>query len=242
MFVSEQKPKQLQPIISFPQPVGVKIMMTDTHLQNHIIAELKWDYSIDAAKTGVEVDIGVVALSGHVGKYTQQWKAERAAQKVCGVKAPAEEIKAVLQGLNNSSDADIARTTENVLEWTTNWPRDDVKVSVENGWVSLSGELNYEYQRQLTTAPVRYLIGDTGVSNQTTIKPTLSSLSIKSDIQAALKLRSLIDAEEVIVAANGGEVNLFGVVKSWSERDLVSNSVLNIPCVTHVTDNISVAN
>lgn len=147
----------------------------------------------------------------------------------------------VLPGLNNRSDADIARTAENVLEWTTNWPKDPVKVIVENGWVLLSGELDYEYQRQLATASVRHLMGVTGVSNQITVKPSLSSLSIKSDIQAELKRRELIDAEEIIVTVNGGNVNLSCVVKSWSERDMVSDSVWNTPGVTHVTGKISVA-
>jgi osmotically-inducible protein OsmY len=216
-------------------------MKTDTQLQKDVMAELKWDSSIDATKIGVEVDNGVVTLSGHVENYAQKWGAERAAQKVCGVKALAVGIEVVLQGSNNRSDADIARTAENVLEWTTYWPKDHVKVIAENGWVSLSGELDYEYQRQLATASVRHLMGVTGVSNQITVKPSLSSLSIKSEIKAALKRRALIDAEEIIVTVNGGNVNLSGVVQSCSERDMVSDSVWNTPGVTHVTDNISVA-
>jgi osmotically-inducible protein OsmY len=216
-------------------------MKTDTQLQNDVMAELKWDPSINATKIGVEVDNGVATLSGHVENYAQKWSAERAAQKVCGVKALAVEIDVVLQGANNRSDADIARTARNVLEWTTNWPKDHVKVIVENGWISLSGELDYEYQRQLATASVRHLMGVTGVSNQITVKPSLSSLSVKSDIQAALKRRALIDAEEIIVTVNGGNVSLSGVVQSWSERDMVSDCVWNTPGVTHVTDNISVA-
>jgi osmotically-inducible protein OsmY len=216
-------------------------MKTDTQLQNDVMAELKWDPSINATKIGVEVDNGVATLSGHVENYAQKWSAERAAQKVCGVKALAVEIEVVLQGANNRSDADIARTARNVLEWTTNWPKDHVKVIVENGWISLSGELDYEYQRQLATASVRHLMGVTGVSNQITVKPSLSSLSVKSDIQAALKRRALIDAEEIIVTVNGGNVSLSGVVQSWSERDMVSDCVWNTPGVTHVTDNISVA-
>ncbi len=216
-------------------------MKTDTQLQNDVMAGLKWNSSIDATKIGVEVDNGVVILSVHVENYAQKWGAERAAQKVCGVKELAVEIEVVFPGLNNRSDADIARTAENVLEWTTNWPKDHVKVIVENGWVSLLGELDFEYQRQLTTASVRHLMGVTGVSNQITVKPSLSSLSIKSDIQAALKRRALIDAEEIMVTVNGGNVNLSADVQSLSERDMVSDSVWNIPGVTHVTDKISVA-
>jgi len=216
-------------------------MKTDTQLQNDVMAELKWNTSINATKIGVEVDKGVVTLSGHVDNYGQKWSAERAAQKVCGVKALAVEIDVVLPGSVNRSDTEIARTAENVLEWTTNWPKNQVKVMVENGWITLSGELEYEYQRKMATTAVRHLMGVNGVSNQITIKPFLSSSTVKSDILAALKRRALTDAEEIIVTVDGGKVNLSGVVHSWSERDMVSDSVWNTPGVTNVNDNISVA-
>jgi osmotically-inducible protein OsmY len=216
-------------------------MKTDTQLQNDVMAELKWNTSINATKIGVEVDKGVVTLSGHVDNYGQKWSAERAAQKVCGVKALAVEIDVVLPGSVNRSDTEIARTAENVLEWTTNWPKNQVKVMVENGWITLSGELDYEYQRKMATTAVRHLMGVNGVSNQITIKPFLSSSTVKSDILAALKRRALTDAEEIIVTVDGGKVNLSGVVHSWSERDMVSDSVWNTPGVTNVNDNISVA-
>jgi osmotically-inducible protein OsmY len=216
-------------------------MKTDTQLQNDVMAELKWNTSINATKIGVEVDKGVVTLSGHVDNYGQKWSAERAAQKVCGVKALAVEIEVVLAGSDNRSDTEIARTAENVLEWTTNWPKNQVKVMVEDGWITLSGELDYEYQRKMATTAVRHLMGVNGVSNQITIKPFLSSSTVKSDILAALKRRALTDAEEIIVTVDGGKVNLSGVVHSWSERDMVSDSVWNTPGVTNVNDNISVA-
>lgn len=216
-------------------------MKTDTQLQNDVMAELKWNTSINATKIGVEVDKGVVTLSGHVDNYGQKWSAERAAQKVCGVKALAVEIDVVLPGSDNRSDTEIARTAENVLEWTTNWPKNQVKVMVEDGWITLTGELDYEYQRKMATTAVRHLMGVNGVSNQITIKPFLSSSTVKSDILAALKRRALTDAEEIIVTVDGGKVNLSGVVHSWSERDMVSDSVWNTPGVTNVNDNISVA-
>lgn len=216
-------------------------MKTDTQLQSDVLAELKWDPSFNAAEIGVEVSNGVVTLSGHVDKYAEKWAAERAAQKVTGVKALAIELDVTLPGASNRSDADIARTAENVLEWTTNWPKDHVKVMVEKGWVTLSGELDYEYQRQLASSSVRHLMGVTGVSNQLTIKSILTSSTVKSDIEAALKRRALTDAQEIMITVNGGEVTLTGVVHSWSERDMVSDSVWNTPGVTDVNDNISVA-
>ncbi|MBC7756019.1 MAG: BON domain-containing protein [Bdellovibrio sp.] len=216
-------------------------MKTDSQLQSDVMAELKWDPSFNAAEIGVEVKNGVVTLSGHVDKYAEKWAAEKAAQKVSGVKALAVELEVTLPGPSNRSDADIARTAENVLEWTTNWPKDHVKVMVEKGWVTITGMVDYEYQRQLASSSVRHLMVVTGVSNQVTIKSKLTSNTIKSDIEAALKRRALTDAQEIMVSVNEGKVALTGVVHSWSERDMVSDSVWNTLGVTDVNDNISVA-
>lgn len=216
-------------------------MKTDTQLQSDVMAELKWDPSFNAAEIGVEVKNGVVTLSGHVDKYAEKWAAERAAQKVAGVKALAIDLNVSLPGNSNRSDADIARTAENVLEWTTNWPADHVKVMVENGWVTLTGEVDYEYQRKLASSAVRHLMGVIGVSNQVTIKSKITSSTVQSDIKEALKRRALTDAQEIMVTVNGSEVTLTGVVHSWSERDMVNDTVWNTPGVTDVNDNISVA-
>ena len=216
-------------------------MKTDAQLQSDVMAELKWDPSFNAAEIGVQVKNGVVTLSGHVDKYAEKWAAEKAAQKVTGVKALAVELNVTLPGSSNRSDADIARTAENVLEWTTNWPKDHIKVMVEKGWVTITGMVDYEYQRQLASSAVRHLMGVTGVSNQVTIKSKLTSSTVKSDIEAALKRRALTDAQEIMVTVNGSKVTLTGVVHSWSERDMVSDSVWNTPGVTDVNDNISVA-
>lgn len=217
-------------------------MKTDTQLQSDVMAELKWDPSINANRIGVEVSGGVVTLSGHVDRFSEKWAAERAVQKVTGVKALAVELDVNLPGASNRTDTDIARTAENVLQWTTNWPKDHVKVLVEKGWVTLSGQLDHEYQRQIASSAVRHLMGVTGVSNQTTLKLNVTSSSVKADIVAALKRRALTDADEVMVTVNGGKVTLTGVVQSWSEHDMVSDSVWNTPGVTDVNDNISVAN
>ena len=216
-------------------------MKTDTQLQSDVMAELKWDPSFNAAEIGVGVKNGVVTLSGHVDKYAEKWAAERAAQKVAGVKALAIDLDVALPGSSNRSDADIARTAENVLEWTTNWPKDHVKVMVEKGWVTISGMVDYEYQRQLASSAVRHLMGVTGVSNQVTIKSKLTSSTVKADIEAALKRRAITDADEIMVTVNHSEVTLTGVVHSWSERDIVNDTVWNTPGVTDVNDNISVA-
>jgi len=216
-------------------------MKTDAQLQNDVMAELKWNSALHATKIEVEVSDGVVTLSGHVQHYSQKWTAERAAQKVWGVKALVIKINVILPGSSKRNDADIARTAENLLEWTTTWPKSHVNVMVKNGWVTLSGELEFEYQRELAASAVRHLLGVTGVSNQITVKPVLSVTSVKSDIQAALKRRALTDSDEILVTVNGGKVTLTGVVNSWSERDMVIDSVWNTAGVSDVNDNISIA-
>jgi len=241
MCFNEQNQSKQQIIIIFLQPTGINVMKTDSQLQSDVMAELKWNDSINATKIGVEVDNGIVTLSGNVDNYAQKWSAERAAQKVSGVKALAVDINVVLTVLSKKSDSDIARTVENVLEWTTNWPKSHIKVMVENGWITLSGELDYEYQRELASSAVRHLMGVTGVSNQIKIKQALSTSNVKADIKAALKRRALTDAEEIMVTVDGGTVTITGVVHSWSEHDMVSDSVWNTTGVTDVNDNISVA-
>lgn len=227
-------------MIEVHQLIGLTIMKTDTQLKHDVTAELNWDSSVNENEIGVEVKDGIVTLSGHVGKYSEKWAAERAAQKVPGVKALAIEIDVKLSGSDNRNDADIARTAKSVLEWTTNWPKDQVKVMVEKGWITLSGQLDYEYERQLAHSNVRHLMGVTGVSNQITLKPFLSTNSVKSVIEAALKRRALTDSQEIVVTVDGDKVNLSGVVHSWSEREMVSDSVRNTPGVSEVSDNITV--
>lgn len=216
-------------------------MKTDAQLQNDVIAELKWDASVNATKIGVEVNNGIVTLSGHVDNFGDKWSAEKAVQKVCGVKALAVEIDVVLPDSSIRSDTDIARTVENVLEWAINWPKNPVKVMVEDGWITLTGELQYEFQKKMAMTAVRHILGVKGVSNQIAVKQSPTPSSIKSDIEAAFKRRALTDAQEIMVSVKGGEVTLTGVVQSWAERDMVSDSVWNTSGVTSVNDNISLA-
>ncbi len=216
-------------------------MKTDTQLQQDVIAELKWEPSVNAAQIGVEVKDGIVTLAGHVNSYAEKWNAERAAQRVWGVKALAIEMDVTLPGSSKRNDADIARSAENVLEWTANLPKDCVKIMVENGWITLSGEVDWEYQRQAAVRAVRYLIGVTGVSDQITIKAKVASSAVKSDIEAALKRRAIDDAQNIAVEVRGTDVTLTGKVHSWSERELAEHAAWSTPGVRKVVDLITVA-
>ena len=217
-------------------------MKTDTQLQQDVSAELKWEPSVhNAAQIGVEVKDGVVTLTGHVNSYAEKWSAERAAQRVSGVKALAVEMDVKLPGSSKRNDADIARSAENVLQWTTSLPRDCVKVMVENGWITLTGEVEWAYQSQAAVKAVRDLIGVTGVSDQIVIKPKVSVSAVKSDIEAALKRRAIADAQNISVKIQGADVTLTGKVHSWPERELAEDAAWNTPGVRKVVDLITVA-
>ena len=151
------------------------------------MAELKWEPSINATHIGVEVADGIVTLAGHIDSYAEKWDAERAAQRVSGVKALAVDMDVKLPGSSQRSDSDIAHSAENVLQWTTYFPKDSIKIMVENGWITLSGEVHWEYQRQAAADAVRPLMGVRGLSDQITIKSSISASGVKTDIEAALK-------------------------------------------------------
>jgi len=216
-------------------------MKTDAQVQQDVIAELKWEPSINAAQIGVEVKDGIVTLAGHVSSYAEKWNAERATQRVSGVKALAIEMDVQLAGSSRRNDTDIARSAENALQWMTFFPKDRVKVMVEKGWITLSGDVDWEYQRRAAVDGVRHLMGVMGVSDNIAIKPTVSLSAVKSDIEAALKRRAKADAQKISVHVQGADVTLTGTVHSWSERDLARDSAWGTPGVRNVVDNITIA-
>jgi osmotically-inducible protein OsmY len=180
-----------------------------------------------------------VTLAGEVSSYTEKWNAERAAQRVNGVSALAVDLTVKLSAFGKRTDADIAESAKNILGWTSSLPRDAVKVMVEGGWLTLSGDVEWQYQRQEAADCVRYMLGVTGVSNQISIKPSLSATVVKSDIEAALKRRTNADAKTIVVNVNGGDVTLTGTVHSWAERDLAKRSAWGSPGVRNVVDNMN---
>ena len=214
-------------------------MKTDSQLQQDVMAELKWEPAVHAAQIGVEVKNGVVTLAGEVSSYTEKLNAERAAQRVNGVKALAVEMKVKLSEFGKRTDADIAESAKNILGWTSSLPADAVKVLVEGGWLTLSGDVEWQYQRQDAADSVRYLSGVTGVSNQIAIKPSVSAKVVKSDIEAALKRRAAADAKTIAVEVKGADVTLSGTVHSWAERDLAKRSAWGTSGVRNVVDKMN---
>ena len=219
-------------------------MKTDSQLQQDVSAELRWEPSVHAARIGVEVKDGVVTLAGEVGSYAEKWNAERAAQKVTGVKALTTALQVQLASPSTHTDGDIAEAAENVLEWNSSLPAGAIQVMVEGGWVTLSGDVDWQYQRQAATDSVRHLMGVTGVSDQIGIKPSVTSAlstSVKSDIEAALKRTSIADSGRIDVEVQGSDVTLSGNVRSWDERDTATHSAWGTPGVRNVVDVMTLA-
>jgi osmotically-inducible protein OsmY len=215
-------------------------MKTDSQLQKDVMAELRWEPAVHSEQIGVEVKDGVVTLVGHVSSYSEKWNAERAAQRVTGVKALAVEMDVKLSAIGVRTDADIARAVQNVLEWNSTLPVDSVKCMVENGYVSLSGTVHWQFQRNSAEQAVCHLLGVKGVSNQIAIKPVVLLNTVKADIETALKRRATSDAEQVHVAVNDAEVTLSGNVHSWFERDLAQDAAWGAAGVRKVVNNISI--
>lgn len=218
-------------------------MKTDTQLKHDVLAELQWQPSIHAAEIGVEVKDGVVTLAGEVGSFAEKWDAERAAQRVAGVSSLAIELNVKLSELGKRTDADIARSAQTALGWSTSLVPDSVQVMVERGFVTLSGEAEWQYQKQAATECVRHLAGVIGVSNQMALTPraTMDTHTVKADIEAALMRVAPDDAPKIAVAVTGANVKLSGTIGNWSARDLVNTTAWATPGVRVVVDNLSLA-
>jgi osmotically-inducible protein OsmY len=215
-------------------------MKTDSQLQKDVGEELKWEPQVTASQIGVQVKDGVVTLSGEVSSFAEKWNAERAAQRVSGVNALAVDLTVKISGLGARTDADIARSAENVLEWSTSVPDGAIKVMVEKGYITLTGDVDWQYQRLAAASSIRFLSGVTGVSDQIAIKPALKVSAVKSDIDNALKRAAIADAKKIHVEIHGADVTLTGKVQNWAERDTATTSAWGTPGVRSVIDKMTI--
>jgi osmotically-inducible protein OsmY len=215
--------------------------MNDDMLQREILDELKWEPSIDPAEIGVAVKDGVATLTGHVDSYAQKLAAERAAKRVRGVRGVAEEIEVRIPMVTQRTDADIARAALNALQWNVRVPDEQVKVKVEDGWVTLEGEVDWGFQKEASVDAVRDLIGVCGVSNLLTVKPKVQTQEIKAKIAQAFKRSAELEADRIKVEAMNGKVTLSGKVHSWSERDEASRVAWAAPGVSAVVNQLMIS-
>lgn len=205
------------------------------------MAELEWEPAVEASTIGVEVKGGIVTLAGHVKSYAQKWAAEKAAQRVAGVKGIVVEIEVALAGSSKRTDADIVQAVSDALKWSALVPKKAIHILVEDGNVTLAGEVDWAYQRAAAVAAVRNLVGVLGINDQIVLKHRAGVPDIKKKIEAALQRQAHFDAQAISVVLEGSTVTLGGVVDSWSERTAARNAAWSAPGVQNVVDNLSVA-
>lgn len=215
-------------------------MTTDSELKQDVIDELMWEPDINATEIGVAVKDGVATLSGSVESYHEKLAAERAAQGVFGVRAVVQEIKVRLPGSFQRSDEDIAKAAANALAWTASVPHDRIKVKVQNGWITLSGQVDWRYQRDAAEDAVCNLLGVVGVSNQITVKPSPKLTEIKTKIESAFQRNALIDARRIDVQVRGDRVILEGSVRSYAEKKEAEQAACSAPGICEVENRIAV--
>ena len=214
--------------------------MTDHSLEENVMSALKWDPSIDATNIGLAVDNGVVTMRGRVRSFSEKSAAERDVLAVYGVKAVANDVTVRLGDGLKRTDSDIAQAAVSALRWNTMVPDEKITVSVSEGWVTLKGRVDWEYQRAAAANAVRDLSGVRGVSNTITLEPHVSPLDVKSKIEAALTRSAEIDARRINVAVTDSKVMLSGNVHSWFERDEARRAAWGAPGVKEVEDHIAV--
>lgn len=214
--------------------------MNDDHkIKTEVTAELAFEPSINADHIGVTVDAGVVTLSGHVDSYWQKIAAERAAGRVQGVRAIAEDIEVRLPGHVQHSDDEIAAAAVHRLNWTASIPKDAVKVKVENGFVTLTGTVDWHYQHDEVARSLRALTGVKGLSNQLKVKSQPNTSQIEHDIERALH-RAWYSDDHIKVSAKGGEVHLTGKANSWYDRNRAATTAWNAFGTTSVVNDIRI--
>jgi len=215
----------------------------DTQLKRHVEDELRWQPSIDEASIGVSVKDGIVTLTGHVRSYAERMAAERAVMHVQGVRALASELQVSLLGAHERADEDIAQAALNVLAWNAVVPKDAIKVKVTKGWVTLSGVVEWSFQKQHAEREVSRLMGVKGVTNEIEVKPSRTpvSVEIKNGIEAAFKRSAEVEAKRIHVEVRGSTVVLTGAVSSWSERNAAESAAWAAPGVSKVENKLSIS-
>jgi osmotically-inducible protein OsmY len=215
--------------------------MNDRELRQNVIDELDFEPSIDSADIGVAAEHGVVTLTGHVPNYAQKMAAERAAWRVKGVKAIAQEIQVRFPMDKQHNDDEIAQRALSVLAWNVVVPRDAIHVKVQNGWVTLSGQVDWNYQREAAVADIRKLSGVSGVINEMTLKPSVQSGDVKQRITDALKRHAEIEASHIQISVrDGGTVDIEGGVDNWDERQAVVRAAWSVPGVRAVSEHLRI--
>lgn len=216
-------------------------MSDELKLQQRVIDELEFEPRVNAAHIGVSVRKDVVTLTGHVESYAEKFAAERAARRVKGVKAVAEEIEVHLPSDKKTGDDEIAARAVRMLAWDVAVPLTGIQVKVEHGVVTLAGEVDWGYQRAEAEYDVRKLSGVKAVLNNIGVRPQANSSDVRAQIRAAFERSADLEASGITVAVTDGKVILSGKVRNWIEREEAARAAWSAPGVTAVEDNIQIA-
>ncbi|AXA44220.1 BON domain-containing protein [Rhizobium leguminosarum] len=214
--------------------------MNDIHLRQSILDEMEFEPSIDAADIGVAVDSGIVTLTGHVRTYAEKEAAERVASRVKGVRGIAAEIEVRIFGPKDTDDDDIARRAVKMLDWNVSVPKDSVQVRVLKGWITLRGEVEWQYQKNAAYDAVRDLAGVVGVSNLVELKPRITAVDVKKRIEDAFQRDAALEADAIRIDVQGRKVTLSGKVKTWSERQAAERAAWSAPGISTLDDRLTV--
>jgi osmotically-inducible protein OsmY len=216
------------------------IMKTDIQIQKDVMEELKWLPDLNASEIGVTVKNGVVTLSGQVDTFSKKLSAEKAAKKISGVKAIAEDIQIGVSPVYKKTDAEIAADVLDALKWHASVQKEKVKIKVENGFITLDGEVEWQYQRTNIISAIEHLSGVRGVYNLISIKPSITPFDIEDKIVAAFKRNATIDAEKITAEVKGSKVILHGYVHSLEEKDAAVTAAWYAPGVSSVESRLQI--
>lgn len=215
-------------------------MKTDAQLKEDVTNELEWTPSINANHVGVAVKNGVVTLTGHLDSYAQKHDVEKAVARVAGIRAMALELDVKLDPGHIRSDSEIAEAADSALMWNSQVPEERIQVKVEKGWVTLKGDLDWEYQRKSAETCIRGLTGVTGISNNITLKQSVTPSNVAARIRGALTRHAEREANRVEVLVQGNSVTLRGEVDSWPERAAAAGAAWSAPGITRVVNELKI--
>jgi osmotically-inducible protein OsmY len=216
-------------------------MKSDSEIERNVREELQWHPDLDATDIAVSVKNGVVALTGFVSSYTDKYEAEVAVKRVAGVVGVANDLEVRIPSVDQRPDPDIARDAVAAIKSQLPVSWENIKVVVKNGWLTLEGAVEWQYQRQTAENAVRRIKGVKGVSNMIQLRPRAQPSEVKRKIQDAFRRSAEVDADHITVETNGSEVILNGTVRSWVEREEAERVAWSAPGVTMVDDRIVVS-